>query len=142
MGNTPRNAIIGERDLLPALPVGEIRNPEWKELSKLAAVRPRSAVRSAWRLIAADLVQIARKHKLDLAPSAWVMPMVIGALLLNAGAISEAQYSLLSKLRRLVADAERAPVGVVRTEDAEDVVNLSLRLTTAPFVRSALWVFD
>ena len=46
----------------------------------------------------------------------------------NAGVMSDAQYSLLSRLRRLVSEAERAPVDGLSGDDAAEFVGLALRL--------------
>jgi hypothetical protein len=59
------------------------------------------------------------------------MPMVLGALLLNAGVLSEAHYDLLSRLRRLAAEAERAPVDSISSESAADFVTLALRFAAS-----------
>ena len=56
------------------------------------------------------------------------MPMVLGSLMLNAGFMSDAQYSLLSRLRRLTSEAERAPVDGLSADDAAEFVGLALRL--------------
>lgn len=116
---------------LPGRPEEAMQRADWVELTKLATVRPRSAVRSAWRLVETHLVQLAQKHHLSVAASAWEMPMVLGALLLNAGALTDGQYSLLSNLRKLVSDAERAPTNTLSGEDAEGVVALAMRLSVA-----------
>lgn len=99
----------------------------WQDLVRLAAARPRSAIRGAWQEVEAALKRTAKGHGLQAAPGAWSMPMVLGALLLNAGILSEAQYDLLSRLRRLAAEAERAPVDSISPESAADFVALALR---------------
>jgi hypothetical protein len=42
-----------------------------------------------------SITQIARKKNIDIADGAQGMPMVIGAILPNQGAICAAQYDLL-----------------------------------------------
>ena len=100
----------------------------WEDLMRLAAVRPRSAIRDAWRHVESALARVAKTRKLQVAEGVWSMPMVLGSLMLNAGVMSDAQYSLLSRLRRLVSEAERAPVDGLSGDDAAEFVGLALRL--------------
>jgi hypothetical protein len=103
----------------------------WQELTRLAGARPRSAIRSAWQEVEGALQHVAKARNLQAAPSAWSMPMVLGALLLNAEAISERQYDLLSRLRRLTGEAERAPVDSISPDSAVEYVGLALRLAAS-----------
>lgn len=57
--------------------------------------------------------------------------MVLGALMFNAGIISDAQYALLTRLRQLTSEAERAPVDSLTSEDAISVVELALGLAAS-----------
>ncbi|PYR93583.1 MAG: hypothetical protein DMF84_09280 [Acidobacteria bacterium] len=110
-------------------PVSETSRPQrWDDLIRLASVRPRSAIRNAWRHIEETLAREAKARNLQIADGVWSMPMVLGSILLNAGVISDAQYSLLNRLRRLVTEAERAPVDSLSADDAADFVTLALRL--------------
>jgi hypothetical protein len=59
------------------------------------------------------------------------MPMVLGALMLNAGVVSHHQYDLLSRLRQLTSEAERAPVDSLDPDDAVEFVGLALRLAAS-----------
>jgi len=104
------------------------RSGVWEDLMRLAAVRPRSAIRDAWRQVESALARVAKARKLQVAEGVWSMPMVLGSLILNAGFMSDAQYSLLNQLRRLTSEAERAPVDGVSAEDAAEFVGLALRL--------------
>ena len=45
--------------------------------------------------------------------------MVLGALMFNAGMISDTQYTLLGRLRKLVSDAERASIETISPDSAE-----------------------
>jgi hypothetical protein len=110
----------------------EQRNADtWQELVRLAAARPRSAIRGAWQEVEGALKRTATGHGLQAAPGAWSMPMVLGALLLNAGVVTEAHYDLLSRLRRLATEAERAPVDSISSESAADFVGLALRFAAS-----------
>jgi len=103
----------------------------WQELMQLASVRPRNAVRAAWHQVESTLMRVAKDRNLQAAPAAWSMPMVIGALLLNAGVISDTQHKLLYRLRQLTSEAERAPVDGLAPDDAAEFVSLALRLAAS-----------
>ena len=109
--------------------VGGARPQVWEDLTRLSAVRPRSAIRDAWRHVEAALARVAKARRLQVAEGVWSMPMVLGSLMLNAGFMSDAQYSLLNRLRRLTSEAERAPVDGLTADDAAEFVGLALRLT-------------
>jgi hypothetical protein len=105
--------------------------PAWEELVRLASVRPRTAIRQAWREVEAALERLAKARNLDAASAVWHMPMVLGALLLNAGILSQHQYEMLGKVRQLVSEAERAPVDSLNPEDAVEFVGLALPLAAS-----------
>jgi hypothetical protein len=110
----------------PQLP--QLESQAWEDLIRLAGARPRSAIRQAWRQVESALTNEAKKRHLQVAPGVWSMPMVLGSLMLNAGIISDAQYDLLNRLRRLTSEAERAPVDSLKSDDAAEFVGLALRL--------------
>lgn len=101
---------------------------KWEELMRMAEVRPRTAIRMAFRRVEEAIMEAARARNIEIADGALGMPMVIGALLLNKGAISTAQYDLLSRLRQLVNEAEHAPPDGITAESASDFVSLAMRL--------------
>jgi hypothetical protein len=103
----------------------------WEEIMRLSEARPRSAIREAWRRVETELAKLAKARNLEPAPSAWSMPMVLGALMFNAGFISDAQYTLLGRLRKLVSDAERAPIDTISADSAELFVRLALRFVAS-----------
>ncbi len=103
-------------------------NDKWEELMRMAEVRPRTAIRMAFRRVEEAITEAARARNVEIADGAQGMPMVIGAILLNNGVISTAQYDLLSRLRRLVMDAELAPSDGITAESASDFVSLAMRL--------------
>jgi hypothetical protein len=74
------------------------------------------------------ITEAARARNIEIADGAQGMPMVIGAILLNNGAISNGQYELLSRLRLLVVEAEQAPPDGITAESATDFVSLAMRL--------------
>ena len=109
----------------------EAREGTWEDLTRLASVRPRSAIRAAWDQVESTLMRVAKDRNLQAAPAVWSMPMVVGALLLNAGVMSDAQYNLLYRLRHLTSEAERAPVDSLAPDDATEFVSLALRLAAS-----------
>jgi hypothetical protein len=110
-------------------PAAEAARPQaWEGLMHLAGVRPRSAIREAWHHVESALARAAKARNLQVAEGVWSMPMVLGSLMLNAGLMSDAQYSLLNRLRRLTSEAERAPVDSLSADDAAEFVGLALRL--------------
>ncbi len=115
---------------LPNEPLKGSRNP-WEDLIVLADVRPRSAIRSAWRRVEDAALAAAKNKNIEIADAAQNMPMVVGSILLNQGAISTSQYDLLSKLRSLVNDAEHAPPDAINSETAVEFVGLALRLAAS-----------
>jgi hypothetical protein len=104
---------------------------QWEDLISMAGVRPRTAIRLAFRRVEDSVREIAKKKKIDIADGAQGMPMVIGAILLNQGAISAAQYDLLSKLRILVDEAEHAEPDSITRESAAEFIGLALRLAAS-----------
>lgn len=104
---------------------------KWGELMRLAGVRPRTAIRTAFRRVEDAITEAARGRKIEIADGAQGMPMVVGAILLNNGVISTAQYDLLSRLRQLMNEAELAPPDSITAESARDFVSLAMRLAGA-----------
>lgn len=115
---------------LPNEPLKGGRNP-WEDLIVLADVRPRSAIRSAWRRVEDAAFAAANNKNIEVADAARNMPMVVGSILLNQGVISTSQYDLLSKLRSLVNDAEHAPPDAINSETAVEFIGLALRLAAS-----------
>jgi hypothetical protein len=107
------------------------RQPIWEELVRLAAVRPRTAILQAWQQVEATLIGMAKNRHLEVAAAVWQMPMVLGALMLNAGRISSQQYDFLTRLRQLVNEATHAPVDGVSPDSAVEFVGLALRLAAS-----------
>jgi hypothetical protein len=107
------------------------RQPIWEELVRLAAVRPRTAILQAWQQVEAMLIGTAKNQHFEVAAAVWQMPMVLGALMLNAGKISMHQYDFLSRLRLLVNEATHAPVNSVNPDTAVEFVGLALRLAAS-----------
>jgi hypothetical protein len=104
---------------------------QWEDLIKVAGVRPRTAIRQAFMRVVDSITDCARKKKVEIADGAYGMPMVIGAVLLGSGAISTAQYDLLSKLRELLEEAENAPPDSISTESAAEFINLAWGLASS-----------
>ena len=75
---------------IPAHP-SQAKRDQWEDLIKLAGVRPRTAIRMAFRRVEETITEAARARNIEIADGAQGMPMVIGAILLNNGAISNGQ---------------------------------------------------
>jgi hypothetical protein len=89
-----------ESSSLPAKPSKE-QGRKWEDELKLAAVRARTAIRSAFRKLEDLLTDTARAKSIEISDGALGIPMVTGALLLKDGIIDRDQYDLLSRLRAL-----------------------------------------
>jgi hypothetical protein len=94
-------------------------------LVQLAAVRPRTAIRESWKAVENAVLECATRERLELAPSARSMPMVVGSLIFNRGTVSETQYAVGCKNSNQVGEGRRS-----RTSDgfrrgrAKPVANL------------------
>jgi len=110
---------------------GSEKQNQWESLIRLADVRPRTAIRVAWGQIESSIRELAKKRKTEITDAADGMPMVIGAILLNQGAISGDQYVLMQKLRMLLHEAERAEPDSITNESATEYVALALRLAAS-----------
>ena len=104
---------------------------KWEELLRMAQVRPRTAIRMAFRRVEDSISEAARARNIEIADGALGMPMVIGAILLNNGVISGDEYELLSRLRTLLNEAEQAPPVAITSEAAAYFINLAMRLASA-----------
>jgi hypothetical protein len=107
------------------------KQDQWESLIRLADVKPRTAIRSAWGHIETSIRELAKKKNTDITDAAEMMPMVIGALLLNQGAITTDQYVLMQKLRVLLHEAERAEPDSITSASAAEYVTLALRLAAS-----------
>jgi hypothetical protein len=114
-----------------ALPAQVSEANRWEDLIVMADVRPRTAIRLAFERVADAIIEVAQNNNIPIAQGAMGMPMVIGAILLNQGAISSAQYDLLSRLRILCDQAERAAPETITSESAVEYINLALRLAAS-----------
>lgn len=104
---------------------------QWEDLIKMADVRPRTAIRMAFRRVEEAITEAARARNIEIADGAQGMPMVIGAILLNGGVISSGEYELLSRLRALLNEAEHAPPDAITAESAGYFITLAMRLAAA-----------
>jgi hypothetical protein len=108
-----------------------LKQNQWESLSRLADVRPRTAIRSAWSQVENSIRDLAKKMNTEITDAAEGMPMVIGAILLNQGVISTEQYELMQKLRMLYHEAERAEPDTITADSAGEYVGLALRLAAS-----------
>ncbi len=111
---------------------------KWEDLLRIAKVRPRSAIRRAFDRVHESIIEFARRKGIELSEAAVAMPMVVGAFLLAAGAITAEQYDLLSKLRALLDEAERAQPDSISVESASEFINLASGLTASIEVRTGI----
>jgi hypothetical protein len=125
-------------ELKRATDIGELPNSkepaqdgQWKTLIRMAEVRPRTAIRGAWNEVDSSMRKLAAAKHVQIADAAESMPMVIGAILLNQGFISNTQYELMQKLRLLGHEAERAEPDGITTDSAAEYVGLALRLAAS-----------
>ena len=114
-----------------ALPAQFPESNRWEDLMAMADVRPRTAIRLAFRRVEDSITQLARDKNIPIADGAQGMPMVVGAILLNQGAISSAQYDLFSRLRLLLDESERAAPDSITNESAIEYISLALRLAAS-----------
>jgi hypothetical protein len=112
-------------------PENNQRPNQWESLSRLVDVRPRTAIRTAWNQVEKSIRELAKKRNTEVTDAAEGMPMVIGAILLNQGAISGQQYELMQKLRMLYHEAERAEPDTITADSAAEYVGLALRLAAS-----------
>jgi hypothetical protein len=104
---------------------------EWGDLTEVAKVRPRTAIRISFVRIEESMAALAHAKHIEIADGARGMPMVVGALLLVHGAITEAQYELLSKLRNLVEEASNSAPDAIGSESAAEFVSLAQRFANS-----------
>jgi len=101
------------------------------QLLSLAMAQPEASIIEAWSLLESRLVSLADRAHLDAAPAVRVMPMVLGALLHGEGVLTDAQYSLLRRMRALRNRATHAPQGSIDIEEASSFVKLAVRLSAS-----------
>jgi|SRR5271165_1414055 len=84
--------------------------------------------RITWRRVEGSIHQLATEKNVQIADAAEGMPMIVGAILLNQGVMSTAQYELMQKLRLLFHETERTEPDSITPENAAEYVGLALRL--------------
>jgi hypothetical protein len=104
---------------------------QWEDLAAIAKIRPRTAIRQAFLRLSEAMIEYARKKQIEIAPEALTMPMVVGAYLLGSGSISSEQYDLLSRLRGLLDESERAQPDSILPESAAEFVGLAFGLAAS-----------
>jgi hypothetical protein len=124
-------ARTAESSSLPQVQTSTDPKDPWSEIATLAEVRPRTAIRLAFRKVEESALEAARKRNIEITDAAAGMPMVVGAILLGNGVISSAQYDILTKLRKLVQEAEEAHRDSIRPESALEFVYLASRLANS-----------
>jgi len=107
-------------------------DPEEKELAEhltaLAIVSPETALLDSWRSLEQRLMEVARRRKLELAPAAWQMPLVVAAFLLGEGDINESQNALLHRLQHLRHRIIHDPRVTLTASEATEYVALAMGL--------------
>jgi hypothetical protein len=103
----------------------------WDDVEKLIDVRPRTAIRMAFRRLDESIFMAAQTHHIEIADGATGMPMVVAAILLNRGVLLTEQYDLIARLRSLLNEAETAPPDTIKPESAAEFVALAWRLANS-----------
>jgi hypothetical protein len=112
--------------------IKESAHDETRErLIKLALVSPQTAIIDAWRHIESRMIEVARIHKLDVAPAVWTMPMVLAALMLNKGILTEPQHSLLLKIKHLRNQVAESGTLRLSADEASRYIDLAVRLASS-----------
>ncbi len=116
---------------LPPVPEKSNFEPVREKLTKLAMISPEAAVIDAWRYLETELLELATRRKLEIAPAVRTMPRVLGALLYKEGVLSEAQHELLVRLRELRNEASHTQGQVVDIERAVSYIDSLVRLVAS-----------
>ena len=95
---------------------------------KLVREAPETAVLEAWRQLENSLHEYAQKVHTDVAPATWTMPLVLAAILLNSGKLTDAQYKTITGLKQLRDKLTHAMQSEVSVGEAIEYVDLALWL--------------
>lgn len=85
----------------------------------------------SWQRVVDALQDRAESQAATLAPAVRTMPLVLSALLLSDGHISQAQYDLITRLSSLRNRAIHADQGEITDRDATEYAGLVERLVTS-----------
>ncbi len=118
-------------EILPAVRTPSMDDEIRADLQVLAMSSPESAIVEVWRYLEGQLLHTATTKRLEIAPAVRTMPMVIAALLLREEALSEAQFSLITRLRQLRQDSTNQKPGSVTIEQAMSYIDASMRLAAS-----------
>jgi hypothetical protein len=116
---------------LPPIPERSSHEAAREQLLNLAMTSPEAAIIEAWRYLENQLLETERDHAVGVAPPVRTMPMVLAALLYKDGVISDAQHSLIQRLRVLRNDATHGRSGPIDAERATSYVESALRLAAS-----------
>jgi len=116
---------------LPAVPAKSEHEKMREQLLELAMRLPEAAVMEAWRYLEAQLYAAAEKRAVAVAPPVKAMPMVMASLLYKTSVISEAQHSLIQRLRVLRNEVAHSRSGFLDVERAVSFVESALRLASS-----------
>jgi hypothetical protein len=102
--------------------------PRLKQIETLALSHPNQAVVDAWREVESSLVEFARSRTLTAAPAAWVMPLVLAALLFNEGQLTDSQNEVIRRLKALRDRITHTPGFVISADEALKYVDVASRV--------------
>jgi hypothetical protein len=105
-----------------------VRTAMFERIERIALEQPALAVIDAWREVEASLVEFAKRKELKVAPSVWVMPLILNALLFTEDHISQSQHEVISRLKSLRDRITHVPDFAVSAEEAMKYVELAERV--------------
>jgi hypothetical protein len=105
----------------------DIRTTALLQVSESPAV----AIVEAWRLVENALVEVAAHTATTAAAPVWTMPLLLGALLLIDGKITESQYEAMKRIKRIRDALIHARVGEPSVVDARVVIDLAIQLVAS-----------
>lgn len=102
-----------------------------EQLTRLASASPEAAVIEAWRHVENRLVDLAQARAFDAAPATWVMPLVLGALMMDKSLINEPQYATLRSLKHLRDQVAHGRGAQVSASEALEYIDVALWLVAS-----------
>jgi hypothetical protein len=100
-------------------------------LVHLATISPHTSILESWRHVENSLVEAGRAKSIDVAPAVWTMPLVLSAMMLDKGALTQSQHDLLLQLKLLRDRLVHTPGFKVPPDEAIRYAELASRLRTS-----------
>jgi len=108
-------------------PLTDIRATALLQVSESPAV----AILEAWRLVENALVELAARGGTTAAAPVWTMPLLLGAIVLSDGKITESQYEVMKRIKKIRDALIQARVGEPSIADARVVIDLAIQLVAS-----------